>query len=72
MYHDSSSFTQGSVDKSTWPHLDIYEFIRPAFFAMRFFINRPSYKTPELLVAVLNGQVDFMVCLFAICTSQSL
>jgi len=53
-------------DKDSWPHLDLLEFIRPAIWAMLFFMTMADgLRQPDLIVHVLNGQARFMVSLIS-------
>jgi hypothetical protein len=49
-------------DRSSWPRIDLLEFIRPAILAMLFFMTlADGMRQPELIIHVLNGQARFMV-----------
>jgi len=53
-------------NRSSWPHIDLFEFIHPAILAMLFFMTlADGMRQPELIIHVLNGQARFMVSLFA-------
>ena len=50
--------------QSTWPHIDLLEFVRPAILAMLFFMSlADGMRQPGLIIHVLNGQARFMVSL---------
>jgi len=52
-------------DCSSWPTVDLLEFIRPAILAMLFFMYLvDGLSNPALVTLVLNGQGRLMVCLF--------
>jgi len=52
-------------DRSSWPTVDLLEFIRPAILAMLFFMYLvDGLSNPALVTLVLNGQGRLMVCLF--------
>jgi hypothetical protein len=57
----SALSSQTLVDTSGWPHVDIYQFICPAFLVMKHFISNLSVSNPELLILVLNSQAHLMV-----------
>lgn len=53
-------------DQSTWPRIDLLEFIRPAILAMLFFMMlADGLRQPGLIIHVLNGQARFMVSPFS-------
>ena len=54
------------VEARSWSHVDLLEFIRPAFWAMLAFMLIPRWwDNTELTLATLNGQALYMVCLLS-------
>ena len=52
------------VEARTWSHVDLLEFLRPAFWALLAFMLFPRWwDNHELTLSALNGQALYMVCL---------
>jgi len=50
------------VEARSWSHIDLLEFVRPAFWAMLAFMLIPRWwDNHELTLAALNGQALYMV-----------
>lgn len=48
-------------DQSTWPSIDLLEFIRPAFLSLRPFMARGDLSNSDTILMVLAIQAPFMV-----------
>ena len=57
--------TPAPVDRSgteSWTHVDLFEFLRPAVWALSAFMVTPRWwDNHELILAALHGQTLFMV-----------
>jgi hypothetical protein len=50
------------VEARTWSHVDLLEFLRPAFWALLAFMLFPRWwDNHELTLSALNGQALYMV-----------
>ena len=51
----------------SWTHVDIYEFLRPAVWALSSFMGTPNWRrNQELTLAALQGQALFMVSFYSL------